>query len=441
MTSTTNITVKSGEILTVKFANSSGGSTLSFDDNTDYAHLATYLGSLDGEQFMPMTQQFMHAWQIANVDLYMRIDATRFGYADELQLTNIAIDVDDFSIETIGNAEHVGNIANSTAFDVSELKQVVEEQCFTMSKSAEDNAAWPVKYYRATLVRNIDVLSNFELKSIQNAENVKTVPVFYPHTPVLGKLDFDQFGLKYDEITNLHILAETFHRIYTDEFARPSKNDIVYIDFLDQYFEVSDVDDVKTPTNAVLYYDIKLSVITDRSNVAKDSDLLDLHELITGSSQADLNEAKVPESLKPVYIEMPEKVWNTQKFKQAQLVQLQPTDNFVYGICYYDGKWQKFMQHGEQIIFTTLSGKTSTSASIYALDKVQFDDYTTVLLTDNTYVAYDANDASIVVLACAKYVMFDLQLNNFDTNMYYTSYTLPRTLQPLLLVELAELVN
>lgn len=406
MISEQTFTVQGGTAMVLKFAGSAGGSKLAFEDGAENLSVS-YAGSIDGINFEWLTQDFMQKWQASNEDLFLRIDCTRMPRDKQIELSNFDIDVDEFTVEQASLDKKHGYYVTSRALDQEALKHVVEVAHKEMSRAAEDNAAWDILYYRSTLVKNINVLSNYELKAIRGTNAVRTMPVLFPHVKVLGTLDFDQFGLKYNELTNIHILAETFHSIYDDELGRPAKCDIIYIDFMDQYFEITDVEDVKTPTNEVLYYDCKMSVITDRKNVAKDTDLLDLTSLVDGNNQPQVQAIGKTE---PVIVDFPQKTWSLQIFSKAQEVDLDANGNFYYGICYDQDaeQWRRFAIADNHIVYCSLKGEL--------IEEQDFED--------------------VIQLYVAKMAEFDQELNSYDATMYYTSYNFPRTLQPLNLVEL-----
>jgi hypothetical protein len=325
-------------------------------------------------------------------------------------ITSIELDVPSFTVELDEAKFEQGYIVTSKALDLEALAGMVEEQSFELSRAAEDNVAWPVLYYKADLVRNIDILQNYELKAIKG---VKTIQVFYPHTKVLGKLDFDQFGLKYDDITNLHILAETFTNTFGDIYARPDRGDIIHIDFLNQFFEVTDTEEVKTVTNKILYYDIKLTVVADRHAVAKDNDILDLGSMINSVDQREMYAAKTTAPVKTARIK---KVWSSQQFDETVDFDIEFSNNFIYGIMFDEDTqaWLRF-----NVIDNLLSSYSLTGELIESMP---------------------IQEGDVLTIPVCKLAVFDDRLTQFDSNMYYTSPVFPTTLRPLNLVELQKQV-
>lgn len=402
-----NIVTQGGQVTELFLEGSAGATKIDIVDNASSVVLASYAGRYGEQSWQFITPQFMKAWIASGQDLYLRIDCLRTTKNLQHIISSIELDVNEFSISSNAEEQLPFYDVNAPAINEEMLAASVNENAFAVSKAAEDNSGWPIVYYQAKILTNINVLNTCELKAIQGSDAVKTIKAFFPHQKILSTLEFDQFGLKYNDITDLHILAETFHKTYNDPFARPSSSDIVYIKFLDQYFEVTDIEDIKTNTNKILYYDVKLQFITDRMRVAKDSDVLDLSNLINTTDYEAQLDAKAQS--KPEITEFDKRTWSMQVLQYVeQYDATQVGDNFVYGICHNeDLGWCKFFVKDDVIDY-------------YAL-------------ADNEYNVLRTDDAK--VLNVCKLAMFDKELSKFDATMYYTSYTFPRTLRPLQLIE------
>lgn len=406
--------VEAGQIVTVLLKNTAGCAVLDIQDNADVLQFAPSLfASFDGVYWQAMDASIMRQLRDGDADLMLRIDATQMATNELYVIKGVKTDKpDQITITGEETPDHHYYDASQRVFCEDDLHKMVDDNIMQLSKAAQDSAGWPIQYYRAKTLTDIDVLNSYELKSIKG---YKMVDVFFPHRKTIGQLDFDQFGLNYEELTTIHVLADEFRRVYNSPIARPDKLDIVYIKFVDQFFEISEVVDVKTPTNIVNYYELTLKVVSDRKSVAKDEDLLDLSGLVDGNDFAGLNEHKNDKygnEPEPVYETYEAKTWSMQTFSKTKQVHLQRTDNFIYGIAYLDG-WKRFELVNNIITLTTLSGK----------------DAETVPLAEH----------DVIDIYFAKMAEFDKELSEFDKNMYYTTPNISRTLQPLQLIELQNL--
>ena len=246
--------IPAGKIYDVKLIGSAGSKELRIvDGNPEPADLPVLEGSVDEVNFFPMCATFMQILASSETDMTLRINTMQFTEGKtytiyDIQATN---DLEPLTPESFKEVDyHHFYDASMRNFCEADLKKGIHDNIIELSKGALDNAGWPVEYYKAESLRNIPILNAYELKAITEH---KRVDVFFPHKKTIGNLDFDQFGLTYDELTNIHILADEFHRVYADKYARPNKLDIVYIAFLDQFFEISEVNDIKTPMNDILY--------------------------------------------------------------------------------------------------------------------------------------------------------------------------------------------
>jgi hypothetical protein len=426
------VVIGPGKIYDVKLVGSAGSKELRIvDRNPEPAMMPVLEGAIDEVNFMPLDTSFMRLLADSETDMTLRINTMQFteGFTYtiwDIQCTN---DIEPLTPESFKEVDyHHFYDASMRNFCEEDLRKGVHDNIMELSKGALDNAGWPVEYYKAESLRNIEVLNAYELKAITEH---KRVDVFFPHRKTIGNLDFDQFGLTYDELTNIHILADEFHRVYADKYARPNKLDIVYIKVLDQFFEISDVTDVKTPTNDILYYDCTMKFIADRSNVAKDTDVIDLSDLIDSTDQAEMFDEKdqnpamtgAPSKFndhteldsdfgRREYAGFDEMKWSSQKFTRGQLRTLTRQDDNCYGIGWYLGGWQLI-----KIVQGIPQHKPVKS--------------------DNFFTAFSIPETGEDIYF-AKFARFNNELSAFDEQLYYTTPKLSRTLQPLELIELQE---
>ena len=398
------LSIQSGKIVELLLPNSSGITELSIVDNGDVLAFAPSLfGSVDnGITYERLSAAFMRKLAESSNDCILRIDCTQLAYGVTYIINDIVVgheQVTDFEQTEI--PQHFYYDASQRCFDEHDLKKVVNDNILELSAAAQDNAAWPIKYFKSEQLSNIDVLNAYSLRAIND---VKEVAVFFPHRKTIGQLDFDQFGLQYEELTTIHILADEFRRVYADEFARPTKTDIIYIEFLDQFFEISDVSDVKTPTNLISYFDCTLRFLTDRQAVAKDDDILNLSGLVDGNDrEADLELKEPTKSIQT----FAKHTWSLQTFEFAQLRIVTERDNALYGIAYVDG-WKRIFVNDGHMYVLSLDGNSEDSIELVEPVELYF----------------------------AKLARFDSILTEFNANMYYTTNSIPRLLRPLELIEL-----
>lgn len=327
--------------------------------------------------------------------------------------------------ETLKDKDDFYYDVNSRALDEETFKEVVRSNAIELSEFVEDNKAWPVMYYPARTIKNIDSLTAYELKSITDAKELR---VLFPNAKTLTQLSFDQFGLKYDEITNIHIVKTTFERIFGPN-TRPENVDIVYIPFIDQFFEINNVDDVKTNLNSITYYDCTLKVLTNRENVVKNDDILDIDDLVNPLSPEIEEHAPNAE-----HVPGPDEIStvNTTELFEAQTFQKMSMHagkyidtskfNDWYGIAYIDtdfgnrynlgSGWYRIQSINRIISVQNLKGKE------LATFEIEFDDR--------------------LILPFCKYIEVGETLSDFDRNQFYSSPVLPNDIKPLNLVWLVE---
>lgn len=410
-----NLSIPGGKITVLNLAGLDKCSSIDIVDNADafvenHVTQPNILGSMQtgpDAVYEQITLQFMtNLSNTINANLSLRIDTLSLLPSITYDITSIVVTVDGLNVPTlIGQAGNTVTCHNSpyTVFDKAQLKQVSVEYYDTLSRLAEDTAAWPVKYYIADVLSHVSVLSTYALKAINK---VVTIDAFFPHGKPVGTLNFSQFGYEYDNLTNLHILTSTFHTAF-GVGKRPSKNDIIYVEFLDQYFEIADVTDVKTGVNTVYYYDIVLRLFTDRKGVAKDNDLLSVDAMINTDDYETLTTEELPET--ETYAKL---TWKTQVLEKAQLVKLTDTNNYCIGIANYDSQWCKVIgQYGAFVIST--------------LQDVELD---TIAIAESEELP----------MYFAKYAEFNEELSNFDRNMFLTAYNFVSTTRPLQLIDLVE---
>lgn len=428
-TSILPLVIKPGKIVAVPLRYSQGATELDIQDNFDDMQTPPSLfGSLDnGQTYEALSSKFMQKLAAGTVDMILRIDTTQcmhgvdyivkniIGYnadssvAFDAEFDAIFDDVDITVTDSKPDDDHFYYDSAQRVYDEADLKKVVQDNLHELTNAAQDSAAWQIKYYRADALRNIDTLNAEELKSITTC---KDVAVFFPHRKTIGQLDFDQFGLSYEELTNMHIAVDEFHRVYEDSFARPNRNDIVYIGFLDQFFEITDVQDVKSPINSILYYDCTMRFLSDRQSVAKQDDILNIGDLVNGSVQSNAYELKQP--AKPEHKQFAKIRWSNQEFADTEQTAFAVDSKPTYGICNLDG-WKKFKIANKVLYLINITATDFESGDIVPLDTEQS-----------------------AKLWCAKYAQFNEELSEFNANVYFTAPKLPRTLQPLKLLELQQ---
>jgi hypothetical protein len=432
--------VKSGKTVLITLKGSAGASELDIDDNADVLNtMPSLYGSVDnGESFEPMSAELMQKLEQSQFDLQLSIDCSQMTAGQSYIINGVTCDKQIDDIAGDETEDHYWSDASQTAFEEQDLKKMVNDQLMELGNAAQDNAAWNVKYYKADTLKNIDVLNAYELKSITTC---KTVRAFFPHRKTIGQLDFDQFGLAYEELTNLHILRSEFERVYGHKYARPSRLDIVYIPFLDQFFEVSDISDVKSPTNEIQYYDLTLKVVSDRQAVAKQDDILDISDMIDGNDREAMIDYKNAELAKDnveqltaydgavrdngngiifvlgqndkyVFTEHTAKTWSMQTFSKCRMLHITAKAKPCYMVYFdtEDNDWRRGTFVDGMFTESSLTGKVIDTMPLTGDDKLK--------------------------LEVAKFAQFNKPLSEFEANMYFTSPVLSRNLQPLDLIEL-----
>jgi hypothetical protein len=410
-----NLSIPGGKVTILNISGLDKCTSIDILDNAEALvenHVAqpTILGSMQSgidAVYEQITLQFMTTLASSiNASLSLRIDTLPLLPSITYDISSIVVTVDGLNVPTLVSQTATTTVCHNspyTVFDKAQLKQVSVEYYDTLSRLAEDTAAWPVKYYIADVLSHVSVLSTYALKAINK---VVTVDAFFPHGKPVGMLNFSQFGYEYDNLTNIHILVSTFQTAF-GVGKRPSKNDIIYVEFLDQYFEIADITDVKTGVNTVYYYDIVLRLFTDRQGVAKDNDLLSVDSMINIDDYDTLTTEELPEIQS--YAKL---TWKTQILEKAQLVKLTDTNNYCIGIANYDNQWCKVTgQYGAYVIAT--------------LQDVELD---TIAI----------EEAEELPMYFAKYAEFNDELSNFDRNMFLTAYNFVSTTKPLKLIDMVE---
>lgn len=436
------LVVPCGRVIVVQLAGTAGACELELHDNAECLKGArpSLYGSIDnGETFTPMGVKLMHALKFSENDLWLSIDCSQMQCCTNYIIKGVTCSKPAPISDGVELRGHYWSDASQTAFDEDALKQTVRNNIMELGDAAQDNAAWTIKYYKADAIKNIDVLNAYELKSITTCKNVRA---FFPHRKTIGQLDFDQFGLSYEELTNLHILRSEFERVYEQHYARPARLDIVYIPFLDQFFEVNECLDVKSPTNEIQYYDLTLKVLSDRQSVAKQDDLLDISDMVDGTDREAMHALKdefvdehtyeerlcgidamlrdngngilytMVKTDKFKIVEHEMKIWHMQNFSKCKIVHIKADAKPCYMVYFdtADNEWRR----GEYVdnVFTsyTLAGKELDSLPLTGEDQV--------------------------TIEVSKFAQFNEPLSNFERNMYFTSPNISRNLQPLDLVEL-----
>lgn len=410
-----DIDVPAGQIMLVSLAGTAGITELDITDNAEIlgleANRCSLFGSIDGGvNFEAMSASLMKRLSESRTDLILRIDCSQLTAGLSYHISAIEVNKPNAitAIDTKDDPDYFWYDASQRAFDQETLVKAVEDNMIELSKAAQDNAGWPIKYYRADTLKNVNILNAYELRAVND---YKVVQCFFPKKPMIGQLDFNQFGLEFEELTNIHILASEFRRVFKDQRARPNKLDVIYIAFLDQYFEISDVaDDQKTPIGTIIYFDITLRFISDRKIVAKQEDILDLSDMVDSMDQnADLalkgQNPDIPDSPIATYQEL---TWSRQKFSLAERTVLTNETENMYGIAYVFG-WKRIMVQPGLITMSDLDGNNEEYVPIAATEEIQ--------------------------MYFAKMARFNKPLDDFNIQMYYTTPTIPRTLQPLELME------
>lgn len=393
-----------GDIVAIELPQSANTTWVDIQDNSeDIKTSVSIFASLNyGETFEPLSARFLSKAATSQNNVMLRFDASMLASNE----TYVIADISYGNSAANQNAQFAkpakqtayGKESKVRAIDEAALKAAVASNIDELGELAQDCNSWPVQYYPADILTRIDVLNAESLKAIRGS---KTLHVFFPHSKVLGNLEFDSLGLVYDELTVLHVRPAEFKSVFGKE--RPNRNDVVWIGFLDQFFEVTDVQDFKTPINTIAYYELTMRFLTDRQSVAKDEGVLDLSSLIAATDTSGMYADKEPVAdLK----DFPKTKWSSQSFSMAKAVTLADSMT-AYGIC-YDNGWKKAKLIEGTLHTCNLDGSNASEVAVQ-------------------------DDA---IMYFAKFAEFSKPLSQFDETMYFSTPSLPSKLKPLELIEL-----
>lgn len=333
------------------------------------------------------------------------------------------------TIDRHGVLEHVANLdTQMKAVDWDMLYSAIVSNEKQSVFAAERGSGFPVDYFQA---KTLERYETFDASLLHAITDKKTILVCFPPDTMYGKLDWDQFDMTYEELTTIHVVAESWRLHYGT--ANPKRKDIILLPIVNQMFEVSSIDYEKGTDNKVLYFILTLRFIVDRASVAKDTDILDISDMIAGDDElvtddplrydesvepskptmaTDINQS-IPGRSNPgtaVDAEHTELVWHMQLLKTTETVTLSSYALYhTYAIIYYDSQWCKIYSN------------KALGVTIFALDN-------TVI-----YEGQLSGDIEVAKLYAVKE-----PLDSFSMNAVYTSPVPPPGVKPLHLINHVE---
>jgi hypothetical protein len=406
-----NILLAKGNAVSVQFTASATITCMDIRlaDESTLSNMPGIYIQINAGAFVPISANVLSSIAIGNA-VSIRLDCTRISASNELVGIFINRSETSETLTLISDEQLFGDKTVVKAVDLAMLTSAVEDTQIMLIAAAELSNGWPIKYYQAKVISSVPILSATTLKSIRD---VKNFDVFFPKSKHVGRLDFDQFGMIYDELTNIHISYATWIKHY-GVGTRPMRQDIVYLPTANQMFEVQHVDDVQTATNNIAWYDVTLQFVSDRKEIAKDNDILDLSALIDThdtKALADYKEALNNESLGITVVDLtyPSVTFRKLILSDVRELTLQPDD--------LEGKAFYAIVHLPDAPNWFLASITNQEFKLYSL-------------TDFIVLETEPFDAELTI-EVARYAIFNDVLTTKDFNMFMTGKVLPPNLQPL----------